>query len=376
MEYDSAVDHAEHMAMMDAKAAFNKDQSIRRWAADHGGVYVEIRPGVSPSPYLKHLKERDVTTPSGKMLTLINPATMLKQIMNDYAELYGVKGMIVSMAPLNPDNMAIGWEIDAITKLENGAPQVSSFLNDKDGKENFHFMSPMVTTQSCLYCHEFQGYQLGDIIGGVGVVIPMKKYRDDIKDIIISNAITHGTIFIIGILGLLAWHNYNSRQFIKQLKAERDLKESNDRFANFTRYSPNKIHIKDIHGRYIMLNPKSEKIFGISNEEATGKTAQDIFPQEHGYPFTKHDVDVAEKGIAIEREEIFGTGEDERTYLTVKFPIHDASGKIVSVGSSGVDITERKKAEKELMEHRDHLEELVKERTKELEDKNKELDNA
>ena len=39
----------------------------------------------------------------------------------------------------------------------------------------------------------------------------------------------------------------------------------------------------------------------------------------------------------------------------------------------GIDITERKKTEEELAKHRDHLEELVLDRTKELEEKNKEL---
>ena len=366
LEYTSATDHIKHMVMMDAQAAFNKDQSIRRWAADHGGVYIKVRPGVSPSPYMSHLENRDITTPSGEKLTLINPATMLKQIMGDYAELYGIKGTIVGINPLNPDNKARGWEVDAITELENGSPQVSSFSIAEDGSDNFNLMRPMIADQACIYCHEIQGYQPGDIIGGVGVSIPMKKYRDDIENIILGNAITHGIIFIIGISGLFTWHAYSVRQFKKQLQADRDLKESNDRFATFTRYSPNKIHIKDIKGRYLMINPESEKLLGISNKEAKGKTVQDIFQHENGYSFVKHDSDVIKKDAAIEREEIFGDGEDAKTYLTVKFPIHDASGKTVAIGSSGVDITKRKRTEKEIINIQQDLEKRVGLRTKEL----------
>ena len=51
----------------------------------------------------------------------------------------------------------------------------------------------------------------------------------------------------------------------------------------------------------------------------------------------------------------------------------DESGKVVGVFAAARDITERKRAEAELARHRDHLEELVKERTSQLEDANAQL---
>jgi PAS domain S-box-containing protein len=56
-------------------------------------------------------------------------------------------------------------------------------------------------------------------------------------------------------------------------------------------------------------------------------------------------------------------------------PIID-NGKVVKVIGTLVDITKKKREEEELKEHRNHLEELVKERTAELEEKNHELDQA
>src|SRR5574343_853332 len=46
--------------------------------------------------------------------------------------------------------------------------------------------------------------------------------------------------------------------------------------------------------------------------------------------------------------------------------LHDGSGMITGVLSSGEDITARKQAESELLEYRDHLEQLVARRTDEL----------
>jgi len=57
-------------------------------------------------------------------------------------------------------------------------------------------------------------------------------------------------------------------------------------------------------------------------------------------------------------------------------PIRDSQGKIISVVEVFHDITERKKDQEKLKEYREHLEELVKERTIELEEKTEELKSA
>ena len=64
------------LAEKEAEASFNTDLVYRRWAASHGGVYVPATEKTPPNPYLKHIPERDLTTPSGRSLTLLNPAYM------------------------------------------------------------------------------------------------------------------------------------------------------------------------------------------------------------------------------------------------------------------------------------------------------------
>lgn len=61
---------------------------------------------------------------------------------------------------------------------------------------------------------------------------------------------------------------------------------------------------------------------------------------------------------------------------TMGMPVRDASGAVVAVRGAFQDITERRQAELELQEHRDHLEELVTERTRELEQANRDLREA
>jgi len=72
----------------------------------------------------------------------------------------------------------------------------------------------------------------------------------------------------------------------------------------------------------------------------------------------------------------YGDGES-RFYYEVKYnPIHNKKDEIIGVTAFAQNITDRKLVEQELSRHRDNLEEMVKERTKELEKTVKDLDSA
>jgi PAS domain S-box-containing protein len=66
------------------------------------------------------------------------------------------------------------------------------------------------------------------------------------------------------------------------------------------------------------------------------------------------------------------TGPDDRNYDIFDFPFTDSDGSTL-IMETGIDITERKRAEIELKKYREHLEELVLDRTRELEAANAEL---
>ncbi|MEW8522343.1 MAG: EAL domain-containing protein [Candidatus Thiodiazotropha endolucinida] len=163
------------LARREAIDNFNKDQAFRVWATTHGGVYVPVTERTQPSPLLRHIPERDLVTPSGRQLTLLNPAYMLRQMMEDYAELYGVKGRITSTKPLNPENAPDEWERAALESFERGEKEQFE-LTDINGEPYLRLIRPMETKAGCLKCHHNQGYQVGDIRGGVGISVPMKHY--------------------------------------------------------------------------------------------------------------------------------------------------------------------------------------------------------
>ncbi|MCH8098690.1 MAG: PAS domain S-box protein, partial [Proteobacteria bacterium] len=138
-------------------------------------------------------------------------------------------------------------------------------------------------------------------------------------------------------------------------RAEEALRESEARFRALVDNSPTKIHIKDAEGRYTLVNPLAEKLFGFTDEEARGKTSYDIFPKEIADAFTAHDRQVVESGEMAEQVEQFTVGDEVRTYLTVKFPIPDGRGGVAGIAAIGTDITERKQVEEALRASQERL---------------------
>lgn len=193
-----ASQHAEELAKKEARIHFNKDLAFRKWATRHGGVYVPSDERTPPNPGLAHIPERDIETPSGKKLTLMNPAYMLRQTMAEYAELYGVKGKITSLKLINPLNAPDAWETAALRQFEQGVNEISEF-SEIDGKPYLRLMGALKVEQGCLKCHDFQGYKVGDVRGGVSVTVAMQPYLDDVEAGIRENLLPLGLIWLLGL---------------------------------------------------------------------------------------------------------------------------------------------------------------------------------
>ena len=131
-------------------------------------------------------------------------------------------------------------------------------------------------------------------------------------------------------------------------RADQALIESEARFRAVVNNSPTKIHCKDAEGRYVLINTLAAELFGVTEENALGKTTHDIFPKDKADAFTAHDQGVLDSGEAVEGEEEWPHQDGARTYLTVKFPIHDFANNIIGTGAIGTDITDRKHAEEML----------------------------
>ena len=124
--------------------------------------------------------------------------------------------------------------------------------------------------------------------------------------------------------------------------AEDALSESEERFSVFMSHLPASAFIKDAGGRMVFANRYLQELFGI--QDYAGKTTPELIPGELAVQMTEDDRRALAEGVISIQETLLDTQGRERTFETLKFPIHTA-GKPVCLGGVAVDITDLKQTE-------------------------------
>ena len=207
------------MARVQARAGYEKDVLYRRWNAIQGGVYAPLTDSTPANPYLD-IPEREITTPSGKTLTMQNPAYMTRQAHELGAEQTGIQGHITSLNPIRPENAADYWETGALQEFEQGIEEVSS-VEMLDGVPHMRLMRPLVTEEACLQCHAAQGYQVGDIRGGISASVPMSPLWAVARPQMIMLGVGHVLLWVLGLGGIvLGMRHIRHREQMQEYQSE------------------------------------------------------------------------------------------------------------------------------------------------------------
>lgn len=144
--------------------------------------------------------------------------------------------------------------------------------------------------------------------------------------------------------------------------------ETRFRLASIVESSNDAVISVSLDNMIVTWNAAAERIFGYSAQEAVGRPASLIVPRDRiqEVEYIGERIRLGQHIEAYETLRITKSGAPIHVSLTV-FPLMDMNGDITGVSVLARDITERKKAEAELAQHRYHLEEMVRRRTGELE---------
>ena len=327
------------LAESEANAAFQKDLTYRLWAAMQGGVYVPPSDQTPPNPYLAHVPDRDIETREGRSLTLVNPAYMTRQVHELGQERYGLRGHITSLKPIRPENAPDEWEKKALLAFAAGSLKETT-RQAFDGQPYFRLMRPLLADPPCLKCHAAQGYEQGDVIGGISVSVPLQSYLGLAGQQRLHLVIAHLIIGLLGLAGLGASH-VHFRNY------KRSLRESEDRFAQLAEHSRTVTWEVDADGLFTYAAGTSASVFGYAPEELVGRMHFfDLHPEDGREAFKSSAFEVfRQKGDFINFENRARTRDGREIWLSTNgFPLLDAAGNLLGYRGNDTDITAEKEA--------------------------------
>lgn len=201
-----------------ASSHFRNIVLAREWNARYGGVYVEKTAGMQSNPYLEN---PDFVAADGRIYTKKNPALMTREIselaMSD--SLFSFH--ITSLNPLNPGNRPDSFEVQALMQFEEGIPSAGMKVREQD-RTLYCYIAPLVTEESCLQCHAKQGYQVGDIRGGISVLFDITAIEGELR----LNNILIFLFSIVSVLVLTGLTYFFMRGLMRRLnKAHKEIRE-------------------------------------------------------------------------------------------------------------------------------------------------------
>ncbi len=188
---------------------------------------------------------------------------------------------------------------------------------------------------------------------------------------------------------LIAWHNAvykddkgkvigtlsSGEDITDRKQTEEALRESEEKFRHIFSVGKDGILIVDSESRIYMANITLCEMLGYGQDELIRFKMDDILHKDNLTQIHEKMELLARAEISIAEDIPLLKKDGSIVPTDIKASPISLNGKPYIIGAIR-DITERKQAEVELAKHREHLEDLVLERTKELEDKNKELDRT
>jgi PAS domain S-box-containing protein len=140
--------------------------------------------------------------------------------------------------------------------------------------------------------------------------------------------------------GFLAlWRDISDRK-----RMERDLQRANAMLNAIIQASAAAIFVKDLDGRYVLVNPVTQRLLGRTELQLVGLTDHDLMPAEAADRLVENDRQVVTTREPISREEVIDVAGERRTFVSVKSPLLDETGAVHAVCGVATDITDLQRA--------------------------------
>jgi PAS domain S-box-containing protein len=339
-------------ALIEARTIFEHNLAYRRWNSMHGGVYAKVGDTNKPNPHIM-LSDRDVTLLNGIRLTMINPFQMTKQaydLLRQQSPELAVLNRTISLNPLNPENTPDKWEAKGLHGFDEGKGPLSE-ITTIDGAPYMRLMSPYITEEKCLACHQQQGYKVGDVRGGMSIAVPMQPYYESAaagRKIIMT---THIFLWLLGMVTIMLFFSG-----VRNYKIA--IKDKEEKFRIVSEFAYNFEYWMNEKKQLSFISPSCERITGYTRKEfeQNENLMFDMIHPDDKDMCRMHLVDFQEPPLNDIQYRIIAKDGTIRWLSHTCTPIY-VDGQFLGRRGSNRDITDHKRMKEELLQAR-KIEEL------------------
>ncbi|HWL73376.1 MAG TPA: PAS domain-containing protein, partial [Burkholderiaceae bacterium] len=159
-----------------------------------------------------------------------------------------------------------------------------------------------------------------------------------------------GGLIVSVLLCRIVW-SLSSKHTAAQALAEdmtQSLRESEHKLQSILDNTTAIVYVKDVQGRYLLVNGSFERVFKVSKQKCIGRTDRDLCPPAMAERYLEDDRRTLAASEPLEVVETFALEDGEHTYLANKFKLVDGQGQPYAICGILTDITAQKRAERAL----------------------------
>lgn len=150
-------------------------------------------------------------------------------------------------------------------------------------------------------------------------------------------------------------------------RSYREIEKREETYRTLIENLPQMVFLKDIDSMYISCNRAFAQFMGLTPEQVPGKFDKDFHSEELAASYVRDDKRIMASGIKEQIEEKILQEGRQYCYSTIKTPVSDNHGNVVGILGIVIDITKIKEKEETIRALNESLEQKVQERTRELE---------
>ena len=144
------------------------------------------------------------------------------------------------------------------------------------------------------------------------------------------------------------------REVTEQVLLKRETEQAARRFDQLLSAVHGLITIRDLEGRYQVVNPYAARFFGMEPGDLLGKTPHELFPQEVADVIAGNDAAILEAPDEFSHEEVVMLNGREHTLMSERILLTDYPGQTAAICCVSMDVTEARELHRELIQSEKH----------------------